>query len=251
MEEKYTVAEEYELPSKGAIYNKAVNPHIRLRPMTVREEMKRTGKTNSEYRVLSEIIEACMIEKPAISVYDMHVGDFDYLLHKLRVTSHGPKYKMIAMCPFCNRIEEIEANLETEEVLEFDENKFNELRIVELPRSGKKVTLKFQTPRMKDNIKQKVLEMESDSNEDWERFFTVMESIDLVDDRKLSYVELESFINKLEAADFNKLELNIEELKNAVGLKNEIKYKCSNPKCKKDVITFFRYGPEFFRPTND
>ena len=38
---KYTIAEGYELPSKGKIYSVAVNPHVELRSMYERDEMKR------------------------------------------------------------------------------------------------------------------------------------------------------------------------------------------------------------------
>ena len=36
----YTIMEGYELPSKGKIYSENVNPHIELRSMTARDEMK-------------------------------------------------------------------------------------------------------------------------------------------------------------------------------------------------------------------
>ena len=38
---KYTIAEGYELPSKGKIYSVPVNSHVELRSMSARDEMKR------------------------------------------------------------------------------------------------------------------------------------------------------------------------------------------------------------------
>ena len=40
-DEKYTIAERYTLPSHGLVYNRDVNPEIKLRSMTVRDEMRR------------------------------------------------------------------------------------------------------------------------------------------------------------------------------------------------------------------
>ena len=40
-EEKYTIAERDTLPSHGLLYEKDINPEIKLRSMTVRDEMKR------------------------------------------------------------------------------------------------------------------------------------------------------------------------------------------------------------------
>ena len=56
MEEKYTIAEDYELPSEGLIYETHINPHVKLRSMTTREEMRRLNKTSTPYKTLSEII---------------------------------------------------------------------------------------------------------------------------------------------------------------------------------------------------
>ena len=37
----YTIAEEYKLPSEGKIYSVPFDPKVKLRSMTVQEEMKR------------------------------------------------------------------------------------------------------------------------------------------------------------------------------------------------------------------
>ena len=39
----YTIGEDFILPSGGKIYDKAVNPHVELRSMTARDEMKRAS----------------------------------------------------------------------------------------------------------------------------------------------------------------------------------------------------------------
>ena len=60
-ERNYTIVESYELPSKGLIYDTKIEPHVELRSMTTREEMRRLAPSNTPLKVLSEIIETCMI----------------------------------------------------------------------------------------------------------------------------------------------------------------------------------------------
>ena len=124
----YTIAESYELPSKGQIYDVEVNPMIELRSMTARDEMKRLSPSATPFKTLADIIEGCMLEKPAVHVYDMAVGDYEYLLHKLRIITYGPKYKMSVGCPYCLKQHDIEANLEDLEIKDFDQDKFNSLK---------------------------------------------------------------------------------------------------------------------------
>ena len=117
-----TIFETFILPSKGKIYDKAVNPTITLRSMTVMEEMKRLSPTDMPYKVMSDIIEDCMGEKPAIHVYDMCLGDYQYLLHKIRIVTYGSDYRMTVQCPNCNEITESVADLESLEVHEWDDS---------------------------------------------------------------------------------------------------------------------------------
>ena len=75
--------EEYSLPSKGQIYSVKFDPCVKLRSMTVADEMKRLTSTDSPYKNMSEIIESCLETKLPVSVYDMCLGDYQYLLHRL------------------------------------------------------------------------------------------------------------------------------------------------------------------------
>jgi hypothetical protein len=85
----YTIMEGYELPSKGKIYSDSVNPHVELRSMTARDEMKRLSPSSTPLKTLADIIEGCCIEKPKVHVYDMALGDYEFLLHKLRIVTYG------------------------------------------------------------------------------------------------------------------------------------------------------------------
>ena len=66
----YTIAERYTLPSHGSVSDKEVNPEIKLRSMTVRDEMKRLAPVTDGtiYRNMAEIIDNCLVEKPGIKI---------------------------------------------------------------------------------------------------------------------------------------------------------------------------------------
>ena len=112
-QQNFTVAESYALPSKGRIYDVKVNPMVELRSMTARDEMKRLNPSSTPLKSLADIIEGCCIEKPAIHVYDMCIGDFDYLLHQLRIVTYGPEFKVTVKCQECGEYVDTTADLET------------------------------------------------------------------------------------------------------------------------------------------
>ena len=81
MSQDYTLTGTYTLPSLGKVYgDKKINPEITLRSMTTEEEMKRLNPSDKPYKVMADIIDACMIEKPGISSYDMCIGDYQSVI---------------------------------------------------------------------------------------------------------------------------------------------------------------------------
>lgn len=246
----YTIAEAYELPSKGKVYDSPIDPHVELRSMTARDEMKRQNPSSTSFKTTADIIENCLLVKPKIPVYEMTLGDYEYLLHKLRIVTYGDEYKIGLRCPKC--LEEIDAvaHLEELRVKDFDEDKFNALKTFTLPKGKNVVSLHFQTPKILDEIDAKSREMKRkypDADIAWETFITLKLAIDTVDGSKLSDTKLEEFINKLPAADMMKILNNLNEMNDCIGLDNRLTVDC--PKCGGEVRTSFRFGQEFFRPS--
>ena len=247
----YTIGECMDLPSKGLIYGNGIPSQVELRSMTARDEMKRLAPSASQFKTLADIIEGCMIEKSPIHVYDMALGDYEYLLHRLRIVTYGDEYKMGLRCPFCGEYIDTVAHLEELEVKEFDQAAFEAARTIVLPRSGSTVTLNFQTPRMLDENENTVKELKrkfKDAQIDFNLMVTLTSAIDTVDGLHMDPIKLETFVNRLPALDMTKIVNAVEELNRLVGLDNSIIVPCD--KCGGEVPTSFRFGSEFFRPTN-
>ena len=247
----YTIMEGYELPSKGKIYNVSVDPHIELRSMTARDEMKRLSPSSTPLKTLADIIEGCCIEKPAVHVYDMSLGDYEFLLHKLRIVTYGEDYKVSLRCPECGESIETVAKLDQLDVKEFDEDEINQLQTFSLPKSGRIISLNFMSPRIAEEMEVKVKDMKrryKNATIDFETLVRLLVNIDLVDCEKKSEHELENIVTNLPALDLQKILNNIDKLNRQIGLDNVLYITC--PKCGEEITTFFRFGPEFFRPTN-
>ena len=253
MAETYTVKESFTLPSRGKIYDTPVGELVELRSMNTREEMLRQSSTDRPYKLLADIIEGCIVsEKPSIKVYDMCIGDYEFLLHKLRVVTYGPEYKMVVQCPKCSNVETKTFNLDDLTILDFDPKEYDELRNVELKRSGKLIRLKIETPRMLDDIELDIKTFKKRNKDvtfDPRRMITLKHVIDTVDGNKLTDEQLETFITELPAKDSNDLINRIDKLNREVGLDTTFTYECG--RCGFDTTTFFRFGPEFFGPTED
>lgn len=253
MEQEYTIAEDYELPSGAAIYGpNKFDPHVKLRSWTVREEMKRQGNSQRAHEKLCNLIDACLLTKLPMSVYDMHVGDYEYLLHKLRVVTYGPEYKISVTCPHCFQTRQAIMNLDDLKVKKFDLKDFDNCLNFKLPKSGDEIVIRYQTPRMLDDIDMKIKEFRKKNPEadyDPTTLITLQEVIETVNGNKLKYVELETYLNNLNARDANYILNRVIKSSKMIGLDTIANVSCAS--CGGDIITYFQFGPEFFRPVDD
>lgn len=252
MENNYTITQSCTLPSLGRVYPVEVDPHITLRSMTTMEEMRRLSHSDRQLKVLCDIIDDCMVEKCAISSYDMIVGDYQYLLHQLRIATYGPKYKLQNTCPHCLHINEDVVDLSQLNVFEFTEDILT-LLTVELPVTQNTVKLRMQTPRIIDDISLKSAEArrrdKTGNGGDRTFLFSLSSMIDEVNGQKLNAVEMEKFVQTLPMADANKLIKRSEKLVGKVGLDLSLRVDCAA--CGMTYESTFRQGPEFFGPSDD
>lgn len=248
---KYSIAEYVELPSGGKIYDKEVTAEIKLRAMTGRDEMKRLGGKSS-LKTLADVIEDCMIEKPKIHVYDMALGDYEYLLHRLRVITHGTKYKMLVYCQECKQYQEAVTDLDQIQVIPYDEDTWNKAKYLILPDSGDTITLHYQTPRMLDEQSAKIKDMQrryKGAQFDFTKLVLCKSVIEEVNGSLMDELKLEDYIKNLTAKDINIIIRGIDTLNSTIGIDTELIVDCPNPDCGAEIKTRFRYGQEFFEPT--
>lgn len=246
-----TIIESYTLPSKGLIYTSPISPTFTLRSMTTEDEMKRQSPSEASYKVMADIIQSCLTEKLKTHVYDLHVGDYQYLLYKLRTVTYGNDYKVTVRCPHCGALSKVSINMDDLQVVEFD-GSVKDLTAVHLPVSDIDVELTFQTPRILDNIERRKREIAKKSSEktyDPTFMLSIMSLIKTVDGKQLTQPELEMFVRKLPLRDANLIVNMGDKLNRAVGVNTDVTVTC--PQCGNDIDTTFRVTQEFFGPTID
>lgn len=248
----YCISEEYTLPSKGKVYSENVNPIVKIRSMTTNQEMRRLAPTERSYKCICEIIDECLVENPGISVYDMCLADYQFLLHKLRVVTYGPEYKLQFTCPYCGSTEDAVINLDDLEVTEATDCDFGALQEFVLPKTNKKIKIKMQTPRMIDDIsiQSKELNKKSKGSQgDTAFLFTVEYLIDTIDGQHLDPVKKEDFVRQLPMMDTNYIMKKAQKLVESFGIQTQLEREC--PVCGLDYTGSFRFTKEFFGPSID
>lgn len=248
--ENWTIAEDFTLPSEGKIYPSKVNAQIKLRSMTTEEEMKRLGHSPYVYKMFSDMIDDCLVTKPGISTYDMCLGDYQFLLYKLRTVTYGPDYKIQAVCPICGKVNKINVNLDDLKINTYDES-LNKSLEFQLPKTKKLIKIRWQTPRMLDEIEKLTQEQNSKSLDSSESaiLYNVMYLIDTIDGLVYDDVKKEMFVRHLPMADTNCILQHAKKLVGTIGIDTKIKYKCEG--CQQENTVALPITTEFFGPSED
>lgn len=217
--------------------------------------MRRQARTDTPYKVMCEIIESCIVgEKPPVHVYDMCLGDYQYLLHKIRVVTYGPEYNMRVRCSNCGEAFDAKINLDSLNVIELEDGSDmrSELTLT-LPRSKKQVELNLQTPRMLDNISLQTAELKRKqkdaTSDELGLVITLQNLIRKVDGEVLNPAKMENFVKNMEMMDVNYIIQKAAKLNERLGIDNTVIVKCAE--CGYDVVTTFRITSEFFGPSID
>lgn len=244
-----TIVDTCTLPSKCKVYDTPFNPEIELRSMTVEDEMLRLNITDKPFKLLSEIIDRCIVsEKLPISSYDMCLGDFQFLLTRLRMVSLGSSYKVSYKCRYCGITTEETIELGDLPVKEYDDA-VEKYRTITLPRSGHIVTLRMQTPRMLDDIEAKVsaLRKKSPNYKGDPAFLLSLQSvIDTVDGEKLDIIKCEDFVRSLSTMDANYINQCSAKLSDSIGMESMVEVTCEI--CGVENRTRFQFNNEFWMP---
>ena len=248
----YTIANEFTLPSQGKVYEKQITPVFKLRSMTTADEMKRLNHSDRPYKAMADLIDGCTVEGTGMSAYDMCVPDYQYMLHKLRIVTFGPKYRLSSVCPYCGTQNNSLINLDELTVVPFDEDVFNKYSEFDLPVTGRHIKIKMQTPRTLDDITIKAKEQKKKStvsSQDLTYLFTMQSMIDTIDGEKPEEFKVIPFIEKLPMMDTNYILKAAQKLNSSFGIDGDLIYTCEV--CRLDYTGTFRTTPEFFGPSID
>lgn len=248
----FTIANEYQLPSKGIVYNRDMSPSFKLRSMTTMEEMKRLNHSDKPNKNMAEIMDDCLVDDIGMSAYDLCVPDFQFMLNKLRIVTYGPSYKLSCTCPWCGTPNVQTVNLDDMKVVEFDEGTYTKYSEFELPVCHKIVTLKMQTPRILDTIATRVKEAKKKNtgfDGDPTLLFTLEELIDTIDGVQPQRFKLTEFLKNMSMRDTNMIVKSAEKLNESFGLDKSLEHTCSV--CGLDFTGNFRTSSEFFGPSID
>lgn len=244
----YTMTLDCILPSKGLIYDKEINPNIKLRSMTTLDEMKRLSRSENQYQNMAEMIDDCIVSDVGISTYDMCIADYKYLLYKLRQVTYGDVYKINTTCPYCgySEIEEIViSNLEVN-TLDFTEE---DMLSFILPQSGNKIELAFQTPRMLDAITNTIKNGKNRKNKtpfDETLLYSICYLVKTIDGNRVDIAQKEEWVKNLPMVDTNTILKKSDDFNVKFGLNTDIDYECSL--CGAVSPLSVKITSEFFRP---
>ena len=248
----FTIANDYELPSKGKVYSKDMVSYFKLRSMTTMEEMKRLNHSDKPNKNMAEIMDDCLVEDIGMSAYDLCVPDFQYMLHKLRIVTYGPSYKLSCTCPWCGSQNDNVVNLDDLFCKDFNEEEFLKYSEFELPVSHKIVRLRMQTPRILDTIASRVKEAKKKNigfEGDPTYLYTLEELIDTIDGVQPQRFKLTEFLKNMPMRDANMIVKSAEKLNDSFGLDKSLEHTCSV--CGLDFTGNFRTTSEFFGPSID
>lgn len=246
--ENARIVEKVCLPSKGLVYEEDVNPEIELSSMKTKHEMMRLSATDGNQKVMANIIDDCIVSDMGISSYDLCLGDFQYLLYKLRVVTFGPEYEMQCRCPYCGFENTVTLNIDELKINEYSDSILDLLEL-DLPISGNHIKLTMQTPRMLDRINSRIKETNQrrrNSDENLTVLYTILSCIEEIDDEPIEIVTAENWVRELPLADSNAILYRINELNDCLGIELDSLTTCKI--CRSTFLAPFRVNDSFFRP---
>jgi len=247
---KTTGAAEYvTLPSRGKIYTPAINPEILLDSMTTINEQQRIAPSDLSYKPLSDILDECIKNEFPMSAYDLCIGDWQFLLYKLRAVTYGAQLKLNVKCPVCLSQHEVIVSLDDLDIIN-DMEKIEELRTITLPKTGQIVTLKMQTPRGLDQIARKTKDFRQrrkGTSEDPTFIYNIENCIGMIDGVLPDPATFDDWVKALPMMDTITILNASKALNETIGVDNDLALTCET--CGQTYKTQFQITSEFFRPT--
>ena len=158
---------------------------------------------------------------------------------------------MSSICPYCGKENKMSIDLDNLPILSFNEDILKYLEF-DLPSTKKHIKIKFQTPRILDDVQQKTKDLQlklNNTSYDYSLIYTIVSLIDEVDGKKLNSFDLEEFVKKLPMMDVNTIVTYAEKLNLSIGVDIKLTNRCDL--CGLGYTTQLKSTSEFFRPSLD
>lgn len=245
------IAECTTLPSLGKLYDEEIDESVTVGSMRAKHEtMRLSAMGDGANKIMSEIIDDCSNLPKGLSSYDMTLGDFQYLLYRLRMATYGPDYEINSGCPRCGYEHSTPINMDDLEIRYFDDEMIP-LFDVELPVSKHKVKLTLQTPRMLDTVNKnaRTFMRKHAGASNPTLIYSIVDSIIEWDDEPVNVfdkIKIQKVIEELPMRDVNVLMNRIDELNGYIGVNTDIEITC--PICGNVYVVPFQVSQKFWRP---
>ena len=183
--------EEFVLPSGGKIYDKAIEANYTIRAPRLCD--KGIGDTNKRLKIQAGVLKKCLDPTPEIDPYDWHTSDFTAANLAQRLVARGKDMDLILHCKNCDN--------EQRETIDLSEIKITEpklpLDLEYTTKDGKKIQLRFFTPRILDDIKDAIKDFKKqfpEADHDISLQETCRAIIVSIDGEKLPYSSMTNFL---------------------------------------------------------
>lgn len=225
-----------ELPSNGFGYGGKIPAKLQVRPIKVADEkLILTSNANNQLNTINEVLKRCIIND--IEPKDLFESDRLYLIYILRSISYSDLYHLQSQCG-CGCKNEIAVEITKLDVIKV-ESEDQLTKLVELPVSKRKVTVKSITAGEYDSLQNRIKSGKGDSYVD--EICTRVKSIEGEDQ---SYPVFKRVINEFIGRDSSALRTAINSL--IFGLTGSVTSDCKS--CGEELNFDLTFSPEFFRP---
>ena len=215
--------------------------------MTTIHELLRLSPSEKSYENLAKVLDECIVNDLGISAYDLCMGDFSYLLYKLRAVTYGPELTFMSTCPKCHKRHEVKINIDELESIEFSDD-INKYRKFTLPKTGHEVELFLRTPRMLDDVLLESAKKTPKGGVSQELIFGISAMVKSIDGNEPDRIVLD-WIRDLPMMDTNTILNYANKLNSSIGINEIIDVLC--PTCGNKYTTGMKVGSTFFRPAMD
>lgn len=230
------------LPSRGIIYQiPDFDGIVKIKPFTTKA-YKDLLTSNASETGLKQFIDTCLVDCP-VKAKNMNQNDLLACLFKTRAITLGNKLKMQVRCPVCEKIEDIEWDLNNIEV--------NYLCVEEYPiklnlPSGKEIRLRFPTGADSIKAKQEADRRATKFKKEAKEFLQVFNTVALIDVDGKDLVEKSEWYETLNPCDAVYIDEAFSEMNDVFGIKMTREEHCRA--CDKVFTTIIDIGSDFFRP---